>query len=330
MAGRNVPADHYELMGDAAMGDWNARQRGHSYGTCHTRHDCDRNPRVGARQHLFVTPGEDERIAALESHDVLPRLGPVNEDLVDGVLGHRPPIRDLRGVDDLDLWGELGQQFLRREPIRDDDVGVGQQALGIKSFRPGQAEAFEHLLANQDLLAVMPTGSGKSTTAMACAAAGLGYLGDDYVLGGESGGRSRAHALYTTAKLTERSLDLLPALRALADGSEAAEEKAVIQLKDSPFGAQLMASAPIAAIVLPRIAGGQQTWWEPATASRALTALAPTTLFQLPGAGGAALARLARLVRSVPAVTLHLGQDMEGIAPALCAAVAAVAARSAP
>lgn len=41
-------------------------------------------------------------------------------------------------------------------------LGVGQQTLGIKSFRPGQAEAFDHLLAGEDLLAVMPTGSGKS------------------------------------------------------------------------------------------------------------------------------------------------------------------------
>ncbi len=41
-------------------------------------------------------------------------------------------------------------------------LGIGQQTLGIKAFRPGQAEALEHLLANEDLLAVMPTGSGKS------------------------------------------------------------------------------------------------------------------------------------------------------------------------
>src|SRR5262245_33126383 len=41
-------------------------------------------------------------------------------------------------------------------------LGIGQKALGIKSFRPGQAEAFDHLLAGEDLLAVMPTGSGKS------------------------------------------------------------------------------------------------------------------------------------------------------------------------
>ncbi|MBP9087696.1 MAG: ATP-dependent DNA helicase RecQ, partial [Kofleriaceae bacterium] len=41
-------------------------------------------------------------------------------------------------------------------------LAIGQEVLGIKGFRPGQAEAFEHLLKNRDLLAVMPTGSGKS------------------------------------------------------------------------------------------------------------------------------------------------------------------------
>ncbi|HEY0189583.1 MAG TPA: DEAD/DEAH box helicase, partial [Kofleriaceae bacterium] len=41
-------------------------------------------------------------------------------------------------------------------------LGIAQQALGLKTFRPGQAEAFEHLLEGKDLLAVMPTGSGKS------------------------------------------------------------------------------------------------------------------------------------------------------------------------
>jgi ATP-dependent DNA helicase RecQ len=41
-------------------------------------------------------------------------------------------------------------------------LGVAQKALHIKSFRPGQAEAFSHLLEDEDLLAVMPTGSGKS------------------------------------------------------------------------------------------------------------------------------------------------------------------------
>jgi hypothetical protein len=168
-------------------------------------------------------------------------------------------------------------------------------------------------------------GSGKSTTTMVCAGAGLGYLGDDYVLVGTSDSQPQVHAIYSTAKLTEQSFDLLPALRALADGPATPHDKAVLQLAPS----QLVASASIAAIVLPRIGEARETRWEPATASQALTALAPTTLFQLPGAGGEALARLARLVRAVPAFTLHLGSDMDGIAPALSACVTAARTRQA-
>ena len=71
----------------------------------------------------------------------MPRLGPVDENLVDGVLGHRPPVRDLRGVDDLDLRRKFGQQFLRREPVGDDDVGVGQQAPAAHGDQLGVAGA---------------------------------------------------------------------------------------------------------------------------------------------------------------------------------------------
>jgi ATP-dependent DNA helicase RecQ len=39
---------------------------------------------------------------------------------------------------------------------------IGQSMLGIPAFRPGQAEAFEQILAGKDVLAVMPTGAGKS------------------------------------------------------------------------------------------------------------------------------------------------------------------------
>jgi ATP-dependent DNA helicase RecQ len=41
-------------------------------------------------------------------------------------------------------------------------LGLGQKVLGIKSFRTGQAEALEQILDGKDVLAVMPTGSGKS------------------------------------------------------------------------------------------------------------------------------------------------------------------------
>jgi ATP-dependent DNA helicase RecQ len=39
---------------------------------------------------------------------------------------------------------------------------VARDVLGIEELRPGQEEALQHLLADKDVLAVMPTGSGKS------------------------------------------------------------------------------------------------------------------------------------------------------------------------
>ena len=39
---------------------------------------------------------------------------------------------------------------------------LGQQVLGIEELRPGQKEALQHIIKKRDVLAVMPTGSGKS------------------------------------------------------------------------------------------------------------------------------------------------------------------------
>src|SRR4030095_12474246 len=39
---------------------------------------------------------------------------------------------------------------------------IGRDVLGITDLRPGQADALKHILAGKDVLAVMPTGSGKS------------------------------------------------------------------------------------------------------------------------------------------------------------------------
>src|SRR5262245_36375917 len=39
---------------------------------------------------------------------------------------------------------------------------LGREVLGIEELRPGQADGLKHVLAGRDVLAVMPTGSGKS------------------------------------------------------------------------------------------------------------------------------------------------------------------------
>ena len=60
----------------------------------------------------------------------------------------------------------------RSEPLPPEAAGwspalvslfeTGREVMGIPHLRPGQPEALEHILAGRDVLAVMPTGSGKS------------------------------------------------------------------------------------------------------------------------------------------------------------------------
>ena len=44
----------------------------------------------------------------------------------------------------------------------DELLEIGKNVLGIKDYRPGQRAALDHVLAGKDVIAVMPTGSGKS------------------------------------------------------------------------------------------------------------------------------------------------------------------------
>src|SRR4051812_23356412 len=50
----------------------------------------------------------------------------------------------------------------RKAKTLNELLELGREVLGIKDWRPGQAEALGHILKGEDVLAVMPTGSGKS------------------------------------------------------------------------------------------------------------------------------------------------------------------------
>ncbi len=64
---------------------------------------------------------------------------------------------------------------------------------------------------------------------------------------------------------------------------------------------------------LPVISGADSPQLEPASAATALRSLAPSTIFQLPGAGLGAFTTMTRLVRQVPSYTLHLGGDLKSL-----------------
>ncbi|MES2176675.1 MAG: hypothetical protein V4550_02325 [Gemmatimonadota bacterium] len=154
-------------------------------------------------------------------------------------------------------------------------------------------------------------GSGKSTTTLACLAAGLGAAGDDYVML-EDGTTPMAHSLYNKAKLFANHMrDAMPALLASVVNREEMEaEKAVVQI-DDVYPGQLVVSMPIRAVLVPHITGEQKSELVESSSALGITAIAPSTVFQLRWAGREDFERIASVVRRVPNYQLRLGRNLE-------------------
>jgi hypothetical protein len=160
------------------------------------------------------------------------------------------------------------------------------------------------------LLLAGPSGSGKSTTALTCLGSALQYLGDDYCLVDLAS--MSVHSLYASAKLVD--LERFPQLTAWADPVRG--PKVCLNVyRHSPQS--MLRSAPLRAVVIPRVVGGRDSVLRPLGQSRALLALAPSTLLQLTGSDQASFQRLSRLIRSVPCYQLELGTQTRQLVPLL-------------
>lgn len=149
-------------------------------------------------------------------------------------------------------------------------------------------------------------GVGKSTTALSCLAAGMAFVGDDYVFTHRAEDVVTAHAAYATAKMEPQRLRAwFP--RWAAHGAALTEPggKAIVPLPAHDVTPALR----VRALVLPTLSGALAPRLERAPAHAGMLALAPSTLFQLPCSGGAAVAHLAAVARELPTLRLHLGPD---------------------
>jgi hypothetical protein len=165
-------------------------------------------------------------------------------------------------------------------------------------------------------------GSGKSTTAMLCVERGFDYAGDDYV-GISMQDTPRVHALFTSAKLSASSLDWLPFLRPAISVAPHGDEKGVAMI-GALRPQQIARTFPLRAVIVPHVTGGTSRL-QKISGGLALRALAPTTLFQLPGSGADAFAQVAGVVRQLPAWSLELGDDRDEIPNLIARAIEATA-----
>ena len=166
-------------------------------------------------------------------------------------------------------------------------------------------------------LLVGKAGSGKSTAVLACLGSGLSYAGDDGVAVSH-GASPLIHSLYCTAKLQPGHLRrALPHLASALEDSEEAHQGKRMFFLDRERSAELTAGFPLRAVLLPRVTGSDRSTTRPVSSGTALLALAPSTLFQLPGARQQRLHHMAEILRRVPAHVLDLGSDLATVAPAI-------------
>jgi len=206
------------------------------------------------------------------------------------------------------------------------------------------------------VLLVGRSGSGKSTTSLACIGSTLGYAADDYcLLSFPEMGPPLVHSVYATGKADSDSVGRLPghlrqafASARLCDASKlvlfVTEEFPKVPLRSFPLRSFPLRSFPLRsfplrAVVFPRIkrrdaseadaapvdpSGAARL--EPMSAVEALRALAPSTIFQMPGERAVGFSRLAAMARSVPCHSLLPGSDPTDAQPLLlelCAGQAA-------
>jgi hypothetical protein len=157
-------------------------------------------------------------------------------------------------------------------------------------------------------------GSGKSTTVLASALAGLGYIGDDYCA--VEPDTAMIHMVYRTAKVWRPTLDLLPALEPLiVNPTELPADKGIMFFDDNDL--TLVRSAQLSAILLPRFGTERGTKAFPGTHADAIRAILPSTILGLLGGTSATPRLIMQLARSVPVFHLELGTDLDAVPDAI-------------
>ena len=155
-------------------------------------------------------------------------------------------------------------------------------------------------------------GSGKSTSVLACLDSPLVYASDDYCLLATEPA-PYVYSLYSSAKLDADNIHRFPHLAfAISNADRLDTEKALLFLHEH-CPKKIVTGFPIRALLLPRVTCRSETTLTPASPITGLQALAPSTLFQLPGAGHSAFQIMSKFVKQVPCYHLELGTDLAQI-----------------
>jgi hypothetical protein len=210
-------------------------------------------------------------------------------------------IAGITNVDHLYI-DERARPFQRMMAIWLADIGVQRVHAALVAKR------------GRGVLFVGRSGSGKSTSSIACLLDGFSYLGDDCVgLSAMPEGSFAGHGIYASGLIDPGHMARFPELAAFcAPANHPEEDKQVVSFADLAPG-RLERRVTIGAVVLPRVVDAAETAFYRAPAAEALLALAPSSILYVPGAGPRLIDTLGGLVERVPAYRLELGRDIRQI-----------------
>lgn len=167
-------------------------------------------------------------------------------------------------------------------------------------------------LPSGGVLLVGKGGSGKSTTALSCLNSELFYASDDYSLI-TSDPTPTVFSIYSTGKKNADDVERLPFLnKGISNRDRLDSEKAVYFLNNY-FPEKIISSFPLRALFIPRITGKPDTTLTPTSTATGLSALVPSTMMQLSGAGKEACQIMMNVVNQLQCYYLELGTDIQQI-----------------
>lgn len=227
----------------------------------------------------------------------------------------------------LDLARSLAVYWVQdAEQIPYYEQGYPLQAI-LNGWMTAHGRAFIHAAAvgtrEGGVLLAGKGGVGKSTTTLACLDSELQVVGDDYCLM-ECEPKPHAFSLYNTVKLkSEMDIQRFSHLaRRFAYLRDQAEARPLIFLSEH-FPSKMSDGFPINAVLVPQVTGETATRTCALSPAAALRALAPSTMFQLPGTGQSVMRLMAELVKHTRCYTLELGTDLAQIPGAISRVIAA-------
>jgi hypothetical protein len=168
---------------------------------------------------------------------------------------------------------------------------------------------------DRGVLFVGKGGTGKTTSALACLSSGFRFLADDYVgIEQLESCQFAGHSLYESVWITTDNATRFTHFSPHAEqpGFPAVADRQLIQLYDVAPG-RLDQTARIRAVVATELSSEKGSTIGLVPKGKALFALAPSSMLQLPVSGRAILERMAELVQHTPSYRLSVGRDVAAL-----------------